>query len=117
MVQMLAANVVTVDVQPLIYKQTGDVIFIDLTEAQELKPPLSFLDVALLSSFCTEMAALIPESLLPVASTALLDELKALEQRGAFLLNESYEVLLGQSFVSDNTLDYINNRIVAQTVK
>lgn len=100
-VQMLAANIVTVDVQPLISKQSGDVVFIDLTEAQELRLPLSFLDVALLSSFCTEMAALIPESLLPVASTALLQELNALQQRGLVLSNEAYDALRGQPFISD----------------
>lgn len=114
MIQMLAANVVTVDVQPLISKKTGDVVFIDLTEAAELKPPLSFIDVALISSFCTEMAALIPDSLLPVASTALLDELKALEQRRLYLSNEAYEALCGQSFMSDETLAYID-KLVTQT--
>ena len=111
MASTLAVNVVTVDVQPLISKQTGDVVLIDLTESKELKKPLSFLDVALLSSFCTEMAALIPEPLLPVASRALLDEIKALEQKGRFLSNETYEALRGQSFTSDETLEYIDKII------
>mmetsp|Transcript_28433 Transcript_28433/g.51516 ORF Transcript_28433/g.51516 Transcript_28433/m.51516 type:complete len:313 (+) Transcript_28433:64-1002(+) len=107
MVQMLAANVVTIDVQPLISRQTGDVIFIDLTEATELKPPLSFLERTLISSFCTEMAALIPEYLLPVASNALLDELKMLEQGGAYLSKDACDSLGGQSFlVSDEIIGY-----------
>jgi hypothetical protein len=110
MVQMLAANVVTVDVQPLISKQTGDALFIDLTEAKVLVPPLSFLDVALMSSFCTEMSALIPESLLPVASTALLDELQALEQSGVDLSDQAYDVLRNQPFMSQETLDYIHSK-------
>jgi hypothetical protein len=108
MVQMLAANVVTVDVQPLISKQTGDVLFIDLTEAKVLVPPLSFLDVALMSSFCTEMSALIPESLLVVASTALLHELQALEQKGVDLSDQTYDVLRNQPFMSQEALDYID---------
>lgn len=106
MVQMLAANVVTIDVQPLISRQTGDVFFIDLTEATELKPPLSFLERTLISSFCTEMAALIPEYLLPVASNALLDELKMLEQGGAYLSKDACDALSGQSFVSDEIIGY-----------
>jgi hypothetical protein len=108
MVQMLAANVVTVDVQPLISRQTGDILFIDLTEAKVLVPPLSFLDVALMSSFCTEMSALIPEPLLPVASTAVLHELQALEQRGVNLSHQVYDVLHNQPFMSQETLDYID---------
>jgi len=113
MVQMLAANVATVDVQPLISKQTGNVIFIDLTEAKELKPPLSFLDVALISSFCTEMAALIPDSLLPVASMALLDELHALEKRGVMLSKEVCDALCAQPFASEEILDYIEKNASA----
>lgn len=117
MVQMLAANVVTIDVQPLISKQTGDVLFIDLTEAIELKSwPLSFMDASLVSSFCTEMAVLIPDSLLSVASEALLNELKAFEKRGVTLGNEVYEALSAQPFASDDTIDFMD-RIVKQYVR
>lgn len=108
MVQMLAANVVTVDIQPLISKQTGDVVFIDMTEAKELKPPLSFLDRTLISSFCNEMATLISETLLSVASKALLEELGALEQRGSSLSIEAYEALGAQSFASEEILEHID---------
>lgn len=109
MVQMLAANVVTVDVQPLISKQTGNVVFVDMTEAKKLNPPLSFLDGTLISSFCTEMAALIPDSLLPVASSALLSELRALEHRGVTLSNEAYDALSVQPFASDAVPDYVDS--------
>ena len=100
---------VTVDVQPLISRQTGDLVLIDLTEATELNPPLSFLDRTLISSFCTEMAALIPDSLLLVASNALLDELKMLEQGGAYLSQDACDALAGQSFMSDEIIDYIDS--------
>ena len=43
LIQMLAANVVTVDVQLLISQSSGKVTFFDLTEAQELTPPFVFL--------------------------------------------------------------------------
>jgi protein tyrosine/serine phosphatase len=66
------------------------------------------LDVALLSSFCTEMSALIPEPLLPVASMALLQELQALEQKGVHLSDQVYDVLRGQPFTSQEILDYID---------
>ena len=108
MVQMLASNVVTVDIQPLISKQTGDVLFIDFTEAKEFKQPLTFLDVTLISSFCTEMAVLIPDCLLPTASKALLDELQALEQQDSSLSNEAYNALCDLSFTSDEVFDFID---------
>ena len=109
MVQMLASNVVTVDIQPLISKKTGDVLFIDFTEAKELKQPLTFLDVTLISSFCTEMTVLIiPDYLLPTASKALLDELRALEQQDSSLSNEAYNALCALSFTSDEVFDFID---------
>jgi hypothetical protein len=40
MINVLRANVITVDVQPLIDKENGDVIFIDFTEARQLVSPL-----------------------------------------------------------------------------
>lgn len=108
MVQMLAANVVTVDVQPLISRHTGDVLFIDMTEAKVLAPPLTFLDVALMSSFVTEMLALIPEPLLPVASMALLQELQDLKLKGVHLSDQVYDVLRSQPFMSQEILNYID---------
>lgn len=108
MVQMLASNVVTVDVQPLISKDTGDVLFIDFTEAVELASPLSFMDSTLVSSFCTEMAALIPNSLLPVASESLLRELQSLEKRNVILPTKVYEALCAQPFASDEISQYVD---------
>ncbi len=49
--------------------------FIDMTEAQVMSKPPSFLDVAQASSFCSEMFALIPENLMDVALDALRKEL------------------------------------------
>lgn len=87
--------------QPLISKDTGDVLFIDFTEAIELTPPLSFMETSLISSFCTEMAALIPDSMLPVASKDLLDEIMVLSDKGVTLSKESYEAICSQPFASD----------------
>jgi len=79
LVQMLTANVITIDVQPLISKATGQTIFIDMTEAQVLSSSqgseYSFLDQTLISSFTSEMVALIPENYWKVAKTAILDEI------------------------------------------
>eukprot|EP00978_Attheya_sp_CCMP212_P008988 scaffold21169_cov51-Attheya_sp.AAC.3 len=97
LVQMLAAQVVTVDVQPLISKQTGNVLFIDMTEAQILSPPLSFLDKALVSSFCTEMLSLIPDRLLPGVSKLVKEEIQNLELKGIRLSSEVYDVLTSQT--------------------
>jgi hypothetical protein len=97
LVQMLAAHVVTVDVQPLISKQNGNVLFIDMTEAQVLSSPLSFLDKALVSSFCTEMLSLIPDRLLPVVSKLVKEEIQSLELKGIRLSSEVYDVLSSQT--------------------
>ena len=69
-------NVATTDVQPLISKATGDVLFIDLTEAQIMSKPVSFLDVSLASSFCAEIYSLIPEPLRNIAIEELQQQLK-----------------------------------------
>ena len=76
LVDMLSANVATTDVQPLISKATGDVLFIDLTEAQIMSKPVSFLDVSLASSFCAEIYSLIPEPLRDIAIEELQQQLK-----------------------------------------
>lgn len=83
LVQMLAANVVTTDVQPLISQTTGNVLFIDMTEAQILSnEPLSILQLSLCSSFCAEMVSLIPETMYQVASQILQEELERLDNDG-----------------------------------
>jgi hypothetical protein len=97
LVQMLAANIVTIDVQPLVSKETGRVIFIDMTEAQELKPPFTFLAKTLMSSFTTEMMALIPEPFMSTAVNAAMQEIENLEARGVVLSPEAMDVLRDQT--------------------
>lgn len=82
LVQMLAANVITIDVQPLISRSTGQLIFIDMTEAQVLasSPSYTFLDQTLISSFVSEMVALIPESYWKVARASILEELNLISK-------------------------------------
>jgi hypothetical protein len=108
MVQMLAANVVTTDVQPLISQSTGQVILIDMTEARLLKVPFAFIDVALMSSFCTEVLNLIPESMLEVASQSLLSELSTLENRGVNLPAEAIDILRSQALWTEEIQDYLD---------
>lgn len=136
MVQMLAANVVTTDVQPLISTRTGQVVLIDMTEAKIMtpSPKLSFVDVALVSSFCTEIFNLIPENLLDVASKSLVSELQrqtiimAEEGTGSadaggggggsqhsYLPNEVYTILQGQTMLSQTALDYLDKMVLYTT--
>ena len=85
LVQMLSAGVVTTDVQPLISKVTGEVLFIDMTEAKIVftgsngSRTVSFVDQALASSFVSEMLGLIPadapDELINVANEQLIHEL------------------------------------------
>ena len=85
LVQMLGAGVVTTDVQPLISKVTGEVLFIDMTEAKIVftdsngSRTISYVDQALASSFVSEMLGLIPvdasDELVRVANEQLNHEL------------------------------------------
>jgi hypothetical protein len=109
MVQMLNARVVMTDVQPLILPATGQFLLIDLTEAHKVANiPLSFLDVALARSFCTEMLTLIPETYQPLAAHVLLTELQAVT-----LPNEFYQILRDQTIVSSEVVAFIDSIIGA----
>ena len=122
MVQMLfVAHVVTTDVQPLISKETGKMLLIDMTEAKVFDPnSLTSLDKALINSFCTEIVGLIPKTQWDVASETLLLELSSLwtkqEREGngqrIRLAAEILEVLNGQSIWSQETLDYLDDLIL-----
>ena len=117
LIQMLAIGVATTDVQPFISRTTGDVLFIDMTEAKIISrsdgEPISFLDMALASSFCSEMLGLVPEEYGSVASKALVDELKEMEARGDKLpQGELLNLLQGQvTFLSSKTVDYIDGKL------
>jgi len=99
-VDMLHANVVTTDVQTLMEKNTGKVLFIDMTEAQTMATTPnntpSYLDLALASSFISEIIALIPTSLMETASKTFVEELSALHSRGEYLPLPVYELLREQ---------------------
>lgn len=99
LVQMLAAHTVTVDVQPLIDPSTGKVLFIDLTEAQELQTTYSDMDQVVMRSFVTEMWTLIPERFVEIASRDMVEEIAVLESRGMALSNQAKEVL--DSFIQN----------------
>ncbi len=97
LVQMLAANIVTIDVQPLISKTTGQTIFIDMTEAQVLlsSQHRSSLEETLISSFVSEMVALIPDTYWETAKISILDELDLVASRsGEVDLSHSLRSLL-----------------------
>ncbi|GKY98572.1 hypothetical protein MPSEU_000814000 [Mayamaea pseudoterrestris] len=92
LVEMMAARVVTTDVQ-LLVSQSGDILLIDLTEAKKLSSymPLAAIDMALANSFCSEMLALVPRSMHFVAEKALTQALAAHS-----LDNDLYQVLTSQ---------------------
>ena len=83
LVQMLAANIITIDVQPLISPETGRVILIDMTEAQQPSPPYGFLDETLMTSFATETTALIPEQYMDAARRVARNEMQKMEETTA----------------------------------
>lgn len=83
MVGMLRANVITVDVQPLIEVNTGQVLFIDFTEARNiLEGSDGSADAAGVVGFCSEMMALIPESLRDFTISYLKECVESVEMEG-----------------------------------
>lgn len=98
LVQMLAANVITIDVQPLISPTTGDVTLIDLTEAQILdrQQPAA---AVLVASFCTEMLALIPDQWAAWAAQTVQAEGERLDAQGTRLSDTAHEILYSQTFL------------------
>ena len=114
LVQMLGAGVVTTDIQPLISRSTGEVVFIDMTEAKIISrsnmEPLTFLDMALASSFCSEMLGLVPEEYGSIASEVLVDEVKMMGP--SVPRRELLELIQGQAtFLSRDALAFIEARI------
>ncbi|CAJ1942260.1 unnamed protein product [Cylindrotheca closterium] len=109
MLQMMAAGVVTTDVQPLISTETGSVLLIDMTEAQEISSTPTFVDLALATSFTSEIWNLVPEDLVQLASNSLLSEWKLLEKS-----NDRHQwsasivqILKDQPLLSEVAADYI----------
>jgi hypothetical protein len=116
MVQLLSIGVVTVDVQPLISRTTGQVLLIDFTEARVLvEAPAS--DAAatiaiaedrdtmqpLVSSFISEVMSLIPTPLQEtLASDSLIQSLNVYPPPSSLLLRQcSLDVLSLQTFSPD----------------
>ena len=76
MVGMLRCGIYTIDVQPLISVETGDVVFIDFTEARHFSlDAVSPTDESALVGFSSEMIALVPDSLRDLAVDYLKIEL------------------------------------------
>lgn len=122
MVEMLAAGVVTSDVQPLVSGATGEVVFIDLTEAERVRSgcgggggactAMDGLELARVAAFVGEMLSLVPEELEGVAAAALEEELVGAGGSGARLATKVYTVLAGQgSVVSPATAAFIEHRV------
>lgn len=93
MVKMLRLGVYTIDVQPLINKETGEVLFIDFTEANRLSIPLTPADESALVGFCGEMFALIPDSLRGLAVEVLKTEMNDLGNDTAQLPEKVIRIL------------------------
>ncbi len=96
MAQMLSANVVTTDIQPLISRSTGKLILIDMTEAKAFQPDrvITEIDKALINAFCTEIIGLIPEDLFDEASKFFLEELNRIEIETHVKLREEFKEVL-----------------------
>jgi hypothetical protein len=92
MVAMLLANTITVDVQPLI-TESGEVLFIDFTEARQMAFPPTESDLAGATGFCNEMITLIPDGKKEDAAATLRFILKGLENEGTILQSDIYSIV------------------------
>mmetsp|Transcript_39849 Transcript_39849/g.51374 ORF Transcript_39849/g.51374 Transcript_39849/m.51374 type:complete len:357 (-) Transcript_39849:117-1187(-) len=75
MVQMLAAGVVTSDLQPLIREKSGELLLVDFSEAAKLPANPDFVDLARVRNFCSEICTSIPNGLQQYAIQVLEKEL------------------------------------------
>lgn len=96
MIQILAANVAVTDVQILISQKTGDVLFIDFSEARVLSSAGTFIEQALLSNFVQEVSTLIPEHQMEFASAVVSRYLEERKSEGVPLRDEALALLQNQ---------------------
>jgi hypothetical protein len=108
MLHMLSANIVTIDVQPLISIETGQILFVDFTEAISIHEPYEDDEVIVVRNFINEMMILIPTTQLEkIASKIMLEELSNYSIKSRYV----YEMLMEYNF-SKETLDYIQQEMV-----
>jgi hypothetical protein len=112
MLRMISVNIVTIDIQPLISRTTGQLLFVDFTEATTLRSKEDRnedRERLLTSNFVNEMMNLIPFSQQEtIASKILLQELSA----GCYKIQsiDFYEAMLNQN-LSPKTLAYIEKQL------
>lgn len=104
MLQILSANVAVTDVQMLISQKTGDVLFIDFSEARAISPSstgtMSFMEQALLSNFIQEVSAMIPDDQIDFAADIVSQWLKRQKSEGVYLNEHTLALLEGQFLVN-----------------
>jgi hypothetical protein len=101
MLQLLSLNVVTIDVQPLISSETGEILFIDFTEAMIIlnnNGRVENQEKAIIQNFINEMMVLIPFAQQDtIASKIFLREILNYPIHSC----TAYETLLEQNFSLD----------------
>ena len=90
---MLQLGVYTIDVQPLIDKATGDVVFIDFTEADYFSTIGDKDDTSAIVGFCGEMLTLIPERLKGIAVEILTTEMTNMKENNPPLSQKIIDIL------------------------
>lgn len=101
---VLEASVAVADIQPLIGRETGNVLWIDFSEALTLSIPVTTLELALLTSLVSETISLIPETEYGYASRVLDRELTRIsgsnDQYRVDLVDQVLELI---PFIDDET--------------
>jgi len=93
MVQMLQLGVYTIDIQPLINRTTGEIVFIDFTEADYFSAIGDGDDNSAIVGFCGEMLTLIPERLKGIAVEMLTMEMNNMKENDRPLPEKIIDIL------------------------
>lgn len=93
MVQMLKLGVYTIDIQPLIDRRSGEIVFIDFTEADYFSAIDDGDDNSAIVGFCGEMLTLIPERLKGIAVEMLTMEMNNMKENDQPLPEKIIDIL------------------------
>lgn len=93
MVQMLQLGIYTIDIQPLIDRTTGELVFIDFTEADYFSTIGDGDDDSAIVGFCGEMLTLIPERLKDMAVEMLTTEINNMKENNKPLSQKIIDIL------------------------
>lgn len=98
MIQLVGSGVILTDLQYLVDPDTGDLLVIDVSEAQYLRPNDLFSRQQLVASFASEVRMNIPDEYLSDAVRAMDEEIMALRDKSLIDMPDEYVSILRDIF-------------------